>query len=123
MSTVTLLSFNNNFEKIECKTIYDDHFIEIPMHIKLNGLYPDFDKINIESMINENEDIFLFLNHYKNYNIAFAIEHIILYPDFLLRFININNKEFVENYLSKVEDLMNGNDSETIYRNLCSINI
>jgi len=120
MSTITLLSFNNNFEKIDTKTIYDDHFIEIPMHVKLNGLYPDFDKTNIvDSIINENEDIFLFLQYNKNYNIALAVEHIILYPDFRFQFINKNDKEFVGNYLSKVEDLMNAdNENETIYRNI-----
>jgi hypothetical protein len=120
MSTIRLLSFNNNFEKIDAKTVYDDHFIEIPMHVQLKGLYPNFDKTNIvDSIINENEDIFLFLNHNKNYNIALAIEHIILYPDLRFQFINKNDKEFVRNYLSKVEDLMNAdNENETIYRNI-----
>ena len=120
MSSIKLLSFNNNFEKIDAKTIYDDHFIEIPMHVKLNGLYPDFDKTNIvDSIINENEDIFLFLQYNKNYNIALAVEHIILYPDLRFQFINKNDKEFVRNYLSKVEDLMNAdNENETIYRNI-----
>lgn len=120
MTTITALSFNNYYEKINVKKIYDKTFIEIPMHLKMNGLYPDFETWNQKDIINDmilnNQELVLFLNKNKKYNIAIAFEHIILFPDFLFKNLNINDIEIIQNYLNQVEILMNFNNDDMIYR-------
>ena len=120
MTTLTLLSFTNNFEMKKMKKIYDPLFIEIPMHLGMNGLYPDLENWTQKDVINElilqNEEICSFLQKNKKYNVAMAIEHIILFPDLLFRKVNIDDDKTKEIYLATVEYLMNKNNDDMIYR-------
>jgi hypothetical protein len=120
MTTITVLSFNNYYEKINVKKIYDETFIEIPMHLKMNGLYPDLEEWIQKDVINDvimnNQELALFLKKNKRYNVAIAFEHIILFPDFLFKNINVNDNEIIKHYLNQVEVLMNLNNDDMIYR-------
>jgi hypothetical protein len=120
MTTITVLSFNNYYEKINIKKIYDETFIEIPMHLKMNRLYPDLELWNQKDIINDiiinNQELLLFLKKNKKYNVAIAIEHIILFPDFLFKNLNINDNEIINQYLDQVEILMNLSNNDMIYR-------